>query len=164
MVVNYMINHHQLIYQNKFTTLMSLYGMEEDTPDPHRGWVAPISFKQYLHLLLHHDFWGDEIVLYTIFCMWSMKITVVNMKTLQEYRIRHDQVAKSMQWWPTMQIIISMQQVCGQPGGHFVLFASKNQLTWWSPGDSKWSHSWLHCRFSLVHSVDLPVAFHFSGH
>ena len=90
MVVNYMINHHQLIYQNKFTTLMSLYGVEEDTPDPHRGWVAPISFKQYLCLLLCHDFWGDEVVLYTISCMWSMKITIINMKTLQEYRICHD--------------------------------------------------------------------------
>ena len=30
------------------------------------------------------------MVLYAISCMWSMKITVLNTKTMQEYRIRHD--------------------------------------------------------------------------
>ena len=40
MVVNYMVNHHQLIYANKYNTLMSLYGVEEDAPDPGRGWVV----------------------------------------------------------------------------------------------------------------------------
>ena len=30
------------------------------------------------------------MVLYTVTCMWSMKITVLNTKTMQEYRIRHD--------------------------------------------------------------------------
>ena len=89
MVVNYMVNHHQLIYENKFLALMSLYGVEERA-DLDRGWNQPLSFKQYLRLLLRKDFWGDEIVLYVVSCMWSMKITVINSKTLQEYRICHD--------------------------------------------------------------------------
>ena len=95
MVVNYMINHCQLIYNNKFLALMSLYGIEEEEEegtDQGRGWTPPLSFKQYLRLLLRQDFWGDEVVLYTISCMWLMKITVVNMKTLQEYKICHDRV------------------------------------------------------------------------
>ena len=70
---------------------MSLYGIEE-WADPSRGWNHPLSFKQYLCLLLWRDFWDDEIVLHAISCIWSMKITVLNMKTLQEYRIRHDKV------------------------------------------------------------------------
>ena len=70
---------------------MSLYGIEE-WADPSRGWNPPLSFKQYCHLLLHRDFWGDEIVLHAISCMWSMEITVLNTKTLQEYRIWNDKV------------------------------------------------------------------------
>ena len=30
------------------------------------------------------------MVLYVVSCMWNMKVTVLNMKTLQEYRIWHD--------------------------------------------------------------------------
>ena len=91
MVVNYMVNHHQLIYDNKFLALMSLYGVEERA-DLDRGWNPPLSFKQYLRLLLWMDFWGDKVVLYTVSCMWLMKITVLNTKTLQEYRIHQDRV------------------------------------------------------------------------
>ena len=89
MVVNYMVNHRQLIFDNKFLALMSLYRVEE-WADQDRDWNPPLSFKQYLHLMLHWDFWGDEIVLYAISCMWSMKITVLNTRTLQEYRTCHD--------------------------------------------------------------------------
>ena len=55
-------------------------------------WNPPLSFKQYLRLLLRRDFWGDEVVLYTVSCMWSMKITVLNTKTLQENRSHNDRV------------------------------------------------------------------------
>ena len=85
-----MVNHCQLIYANKYNTLMSLYGVEEDAPDPGRGWVAPLSFKEYLRVLLCHDFWGDEVILYVISCMWSVKVMVLNTKTLQEYHICHN--------------------------------------------------------------------------
>ena len=90
-VVHYMVNHRQLVYFNKFEALMSLYGVEEEREDPTRGWNPPLSFKQYLCLLLWGNVWGDEVVLFTVSCMWSMKITVLNMKMLQEYRIHHDQ-------------------------------------------------------------------------
>ena len=86
-----MVNHHQLIYNNKFLALMSLDGVEERV-DLDRGWNPPLSFKQYLMLLLRRDFCGDKVVLYAMSCMWLMKITILNTKTLQEYRINHDRV------------------------------------------------------------------------
>ena len=32
------------------------------------------------------------MVLFAVSCMWKVKITVLNTKTLQEYRIHHDRV------------------------------------------------------------------------
>ena len=56
-----------------------------------RGWAPPLS---YLSIppssALQRDFWGDEVVLFAMSCMWSVRITVLNSKTLQEYRIWHD--------------------------------------------------------------------------
>ena len=93
MVVNFMVNHWQLIYKNKYLALMSQYGVKvEKRADQDRGWTPPLSYKQYLCLLLWRDFWGDGVVLYAISCMWSMKITVLNTKTMQEYRIHHDRM------------------------------------------------------------------------
>ena len=89
MVVSFMVNNCQLVMKNKFIALMSNYGIEIEDSQA-RGWTPPLSYRQYLHLLLRRDFWGDEVVLFVVSCMWSVKITVLNMKTLQEYRIRHD--------------------------------------------------------------------------
>ena len=83
-MVNYIINHRCLIYHNKYEALMSLYRVEET--DPSRDWNPPLSFKQYLRCLLKKSFWWDQIVLYAR----SLKITVLNIKTLQEYRICHN--------------------------------------------------------------------------
>ena len=93
MVVNFMAHHWQLILKNKYLSLMSQYSVQvKGEADQGRGWTPPLSFKQYLRLLLQRDFWGDEVVLYAISCMWSVKITVLNTKTLQEYRICHDRM------------------------------------------------------------------------
>ena len=89
MVVSYMVNNRQLIMKNKFVALMSTYSVVVEG-DQGRGWTTPLSFRQYLHLLLRRDFWGDEIVLFAVSCMWLVKITGFNTKTMQEYRIRHD--------------------------------------------------------------------------
>ena len=89
MVVNYMVNHRQQIFENKFLALMSLYSVEEAV-DSGRGWTQALSYKKYLKLLLQQAFWGDKVVLYAISCMWHMKITILNTRTLQEYRICHD--------------------------------------------------------------------------
>ena len=98
MVVYFMANNHQLVLKNKFIALMSTYGIEVEE-DQARGWTPPLSFRQYLHLLLRRDFWGDEVVLFAVSCMWSVKITVLNTKTLQEYRIRHDRAMEDAWTW-----------------------------------------------------------------
>ena len=86
-----MVNHRQLVLKNKFLSLSSHYGVEvEAEVQQSRGWTPPLSYRQYLYLLLCRDFWGDEVVLFAMSCMWAVKITVFNSKTMQEYRIQHD--------------------------------------------------------------------------
>ena len=86
-----MVNHRQLVLKNKLLSLLSHYGVEvEAEVQQSRGWTPPLSYRQYLHLLLWRDFWGDEVVLFAMSCMWSVKITVFNSKTMQEYRIWHE--------------------------------------------------------------------------
>ena len=80
------MKHQKLVYQNKFTSLMSNYGLDGETGQ----YKDPLSFKDYLRHLLEREFWGDQIVLYAISCMWGLKISVMNSRTLQEYHICHD--------------------------------------------------------------------------
>ena len=82
-VVTWIIKHHQLVYRNKYLALMANYGLAEETPQ----FKGPLSFKDYLCHLLRHDFWGDEIVLYAISCIWWLRTMVVNSRTLEEYQI-----------------------------------------------------------------------------
>ena len=37
-----MVNHRQLIYKNKFSTLMALYSVEEEVLDLQRRWTPPL--------------------------------------------------------------------------------------------------------------------------
>ena len=77
----WMIKHCQLVMANKVVALMANYGLEEEN-DQFKG---PLSYKQYLQHVLQHRFWGDEIILYAISCMWNLQITVLNSRTLEEY-------------------------------------------------------------------------------
>ena len=60
---------------------MTNYGLEEEN-DQFKG---PLSYKQYLQHVLQCHFWGDEIILYAISCMWNLQMTVLNSRTLEEY-------------------------------------------------------------------------------
>ena len=84
-VVAWMIKHHQLVMANKGVALMANYGLEEENEQ----FKGPLSYKQYLWHVLQHCFWGDEIILYAISCMWNLRITVLNSRTLEEYQIQH---------------------------------------------------------------------------
>ena len=79
--MTWMIKHHQLVVANKGVALMANCGLEEEN-DQFKG---PLSYKQYLRHVLQHHFWGDEIILYAISCMWNLRITVLNSRTLEEY-------------------------------------------------------------------------------
>ena len=80
-VVAWMIKHCQLVVANKGVALMANYRLEEEN----NQFKGPLSFKQYLWHVLQHHFWGDEIILYAISCMWNLWITVLNSRTLEEY-------------------------------------------------------------------------------
>ena len=54
-------------------------------PDPTASHRGPFSYKAYLTKMLDKQFWGDEIVLWSVPIMWGLKIMVVNSKMLQEY-------------------------------------------------------------------------------
>ena len=66
--------------------LQQMYGVE----DPNVTFSGPFSYKDYCRHILDRRFWGDTLILYAISCMWALKITVVNSKTLEEYRVRHN--------------------------------------------------------------------------
>ena len=84
-VVAWMIKHRQLVMANKGVALMANYGLEEEDGQ----FKGPLSYKQYLRHVLQHCFWGNKIIIYAISCMWNLRITVLNSRTLEEYQIWH---------------------------------------------------------------------------
>ena len=86
MAVAWMAHNRYFIYKHKKASLLSKYGVQGG------DYVAePLSFKEYLRHMLRRSFWGEDIVLYCLSCLFDLKITVVNARTLDEYRFRHDQ-------------------------------------------------------------------------
>ena len=119
-VVAWMIKHHQLVMANKGVALMANYGLEEEN-DQFKG---PLSYKQYLWHILQCHFWGDEIILYAISCMWNLRITVLNSRTPEEY-----QICIASLWWmqmwassTTVGVITLLLVSVGCIAGHVALF------------------------------------------
>ena len=63
-------------------------GLRRLTP----SYGGPLSYKSYCWAVLNKKFWGDEIVLYAVSCMWDLRITIFNSQTGQEYCVRHSVV------------------------------------------------------------------------
>ena len=120
----WMIKHHQLVMANKGVALMANYGLEEE----HGQFKGPLSYKQYLRHILQHCFWGDEIILYAISCMWNLWITVLNSRTLEEYQIWH-----------------SFSLADADVG---IIY---NCVNHYSAGGECWSPCWLHCSIYWSH-------------
>ena len=85
-VANWLVENRQKVMLTKKAYLQQTYGVE----DPNATFSGPFSYKDYCRHALDRRFWGDALILYAISCMWALKITVVNSKTLEEYRIRHN--------------------------------------------------------------------------
>ena len=83
-IVWFMVHNRDLLWKAKHLSLRAKYGVEGNDVFGH-----PISFKEYLRSLLKRSFWGDDVVLYVLTCLFSTSITVINAVTLDEYRIRH---------------------------------------------------------------------------
>ena len=84
-VANWLVANRQKVMLVKGDYIRQVYGIrDEDAQFP-----GPISYREYCRNVLDKRFWGDALILYAVSCMWAVKITVVNSRTLQQYRVRH---------------------------------------------------------------------------
>ena len=84
-VADWMVRNRQRVMMAKGPYLRQAYGIA----DPNASYPSPFSYREYCCNMLDRSFWGDAVVLYAMSCMWALKITVVDSKTLQQYRVRH---------------------------------------------------------------------------
>ena len=87
-----MVENRQKLFKYMGSALRASFGV----PDPTASHGGPFSYKTYLTKMLSRQFWGDEIMLWSVSMMWNLKITAVNSKALQEYRFRHDLALQHM--------------------------------------------------------------------
>ena len=85
-VVHWMVDNLQKVMQYMGQAIRAAYGVV----DPTASHMGPFSYAVYLKKLLKRQFCGDEVILWHISMMWNLKISVINLKTLQEYRNRHN--------------------------------------------------------------------------
>ena len=84
-VADWLVANRQKVMLVKGDYIRQAYGIRyEDAQFP-----RPFSYQEYCRNVLDKRFWGDALILYTVFCMWAVKITIVNSRTLQQYRVRH---------------------------------------------------------------------------
>ena len=83
-VANWLEENRQKVMLTKKAYLQQTYGIQ----DPNATFPGPYSYKEYYRNVLDRRFWGDALILYAISCMWALKITIVNSKTLEEYQVR----------------------------------------------------------------------------
>ena len=84
-VANWLVANRQKVMLVKGNYIRQAYGIrDEDVQFP-----GPFSYREYCRNILDKRFWGDALILYTVSCMWAVKITVVNSRTLQQYKVRH---------------------------------------------------------------------------
>ena len=82
---DWLVTNRQKVMLVKKDYIKQTYGIrDEDAQFP-----GPFTYKQYCKNMLDERFWGDALIFYAVSCMWAVKITVVNSKTLQQYKVRH---------------------------------------------------------------------------
>ena len=108
-VINWMIENHQKVHKYMGSVLKASYGI----PDPTASHGVPFSYKTYLTKLMDRSFWGDKVVLWSVFMMWGLKIMMVNSKTLQEYRVHHDTWLLGWCTMPAPTILLLVSQAPG---------------------------------------------------
>ena len=87
-VVIWLVQNRQYVWFNKHVALEANYGLDEQKPT-FRG---PLTDKRYCWHLLERSFWEHEMVVYAISAMLGLCITVLNLKTDQEYCIHHNAI------------------------------------------------------------------------
>ena len=85
MIVAWMAHNRCYVIKHKLISLQSKYGIEEGDLVPN-----PISYREYLKMMLKRTTWGEDVVLYSLASLFDLRITVVNSSALEEYRYRHN--------------------------------------------------------------------------
>ena len=87
LVVAHMAHHRFRIWKHKGHSLKAKYGVQDNDYS-----AEPLSYRQYLRLMLKRSTWGEDIVIYAISTLFKLKITTITCsgKRLDEYRCRHD--------------------------------------------------------------------------
>ena len=83
-VADWLVTNRQKVMLVKGDYLREAYGVHVEGAHP-----GPFSYKEYCRRVLDRNFWGDALILYAVSCMWAVRITVINSKTLQQYKVRH---------------------------------------------------------------------------
>ena len=83
-VADWLVTNRQKIML-KGDYIRETYGIRDDDAQ----FLGPLTYKEHCRNVLNKRFWGDALILYAISCMWAVKISVVNSKTLQQYKVRH---------------------------------------------------------------------------
>ena len=84
-VANWLVENRQKVTLTQKVYFQQMYGIQ----DPNATFPGPYSYKEYCHNIPDRRFWGDALILYAISCLWALKITILNSKTLEEYRVQH---------------------------------------------------------------------------
>ena len=84
-MADWLVTNRQKIMLVKGDYIRESYGIHDDDAQ-FRG---PFTYKEYCRNVLDKIFWGDALILYAVSCMWAVKISVVNSKTLRQYKVRH---------------------------------------------------------------------------
>ena len=85
-MVAHMAHQRHRVMKHKGPALRAKYGVaNNDLSD------TPISYKQYLQLLLKSNTWGEDVVIYAISDLFKLKITAINVSRFDEFRCRHNQ-------------------------------------------------------------------------
>ena len=85
-VADWLVTNRQKIMLVKRDYIRETYRIRDNDAQ----FPGPFSYTaEYCRNVLNKIFWGDALILYAISCMWAVKISVVNSKTLQQYKVRH---------------------------------------------------------------------------
>ena len=84
-VANWLVANRQKVMLVKGNYIRQAYGIrEEDAQFP-----RALFLQRVLQECAGQEVLGDALILYAVSCMWAVKITVVNSRTLKQYRVRH---------------------------------------------------------------------------
>ena len=87
LVVAHMAHHRHRIMKHKGHSLKAKYGVQDNDYS-----AEPLSYRQYLKLMMKRSTWGEDVVIYAISTLFKLKITTITCsgKRLDEYRCCHD--------------------------------------------------------------------------